>query len=33
MEHGQIRQQGSLKEVLRAYKGPDAWPDEAHGAA
>jgi ABC-2 type transport system ATP-binding protein len=33
MEHGQIRQQGSLRDVLRAYKGPDAWVDDGHGAA
>src|SRR5687768_3492011 len=33
MEHGRVRQQGSLKEILLAYKGPDAWVDEWHGAA
>ncbi|MGY2067535.1 galactan export ABC transporter ATP-binding subunit Wzt/RfbE [Blastococcus sp. SYSU DS0619] len=33
MEHGQIKQQGPLKDVLRAYKGPEAYPDEGHGAA
>ena len=33
MEHGQIRQQGPLRDVLRAYKGPDAWVDDGHGAA
>ncbi|WP_244523762.1 ABC transporter ATP-binding protein [Blastococcus sp. DSM 46786] len=33
MEHGRIRQQGPLKDVLRAYKGPEAYPDEGHGAA
>ncbi|RBY91757.1 ABC transporter ATP-binding protein [Blastococcus sp. TBT05-19] len=33
MEHGRIKQQGSLKDILRAYKGPDAWVDEGHGAA
>ena len=33
MEHGQIRQQGALRDVLRAYKGPDAWVDDGHGAA
>ncbi|WP_406568221.1 galactan export ABC transporter ATP-binding subunit Wzt/RfbE [Blastococcus carthaginiensis] len=33
MEHGRIKQQGPLKDVLRAYKGPEAYPDEGHGAA
>jgi ABC-2 type transport system ATP-binding protein len=33
MEHGRVKQQGSLKEILLAYKGPDAWVDEGHGAA
>ncbi|MCF6744576.1 ABC transporter ATP-binding protein [Blastococcus sp. KM273128] len=33
MEHGQIKQQGPLKDVLRAYKGPEAYPDKGHGAA
>ncbi|MCZ2859558.1 galactan export ABC transporter ATP-binding subunit Wzt/RfbE [Blastococcus sp. VKM Ac-2987] len=33
MEHGQIKQQGPLKAVLRAYKGPEAVLDEGHGAA
>ncbi|MGY1721894.1 galactan export ABC transporter ATP-binding subunit Wzt/RfbE [Blastococcus sp. SYSU DS0533] len=33
MEHGRIKQQGPLKDVLRAYKGPEAYPDKEHGAA
>ena len=30
MEHGQVKQQGSLREVLTAYKGRDPWLDDAH---
>jgi ABC-2 type transport system ATP-binding protein len=33
MEHGQVKQQGSLKEVLVAYKGPEAWREKGSGAA
>ena len=33
MEHGRIKQQGPLKDVLRAYKGPPVTVDEGHGAA
>ena len=30
MEHGQVKQQGPLREVLTAYKGRDPWLDDAH---
>jgi len=30
MEHGRVKQQGSLREVLTAYKGRDPWLDDAH---
>jgi ABC-2 type transport system ATP-binding protein len=33
MEHGRVKQQGSLKEVLMAYKGPEAWREQGSGAA
>jgi ABC-2 type transport system ATP-binding protein len=33
MEHGRVKQQGSLKEVLMAYKGPEAWRETGSGAA
>ena len=33
MEHGRIKQQGPLQDVLRAYKGPPVTVDEGHGAA
>jgi ABC-2 type transport system ATP-binding protein len=33
MEHGRIKQQGSLRDILRAYKGPSAWPDEEREGA
>ena len=33
MEHGQVKLQGSLKEVLTAYKGPEAWREKGSGAA
>ncbi|MGY2004901.1 galactan export ABC transporter ATP-binding subunit Wzt/RfbE [Blastococcus sp. SYSU DS1024] len=33
MEHGRVKQQGPLEDVLRAYKGPEAFVDEGHGAA
>ncbi len=33
MEHGRVKQQGSLKEIITAYKGPEAWVETGHGAA
>jgi ABC-2 type transport system ATP-binding protein len=33
MEHGQVKQQGGLREVLTAYKGKDPWPDDAMSPA
>ncbi len=30
MEHGQVKQQGGLREVLTAYKGKDPFLDDAH---
>ena len=32
MEHGQVKQHGSLKDVLRAYRGPDAWTEDGRSA-
>jgi ABC-2 type transport system ATP-binding protein len=28
MEHGRVKQQGDLREVLTAYKGRDPWLDD-----
>jgi ABC-2 type transport system ATP-binding protein len=33
MEHGRIKQQGSLREIIQAYRGPQAWPDELRAGA
>jgi len=33
MEQGRVKEQGPLRDVLRAYKGHDVWPDTEHGAA
>ena len=33
MEHGQVKQQGGLREVLTAYKGRDPWLDDPQPAS